>query len=607
MVKRMDTQKSYFEINIEALENKNPGAADRIRAVIVPDGFSSVSSKKGFSVLKYNNITFHSVYDPVKEACNFIENKLKNIIGSHPERVFILGFGSGYHIRAALKKGLYVTVYEPCPEIVRVSMDYLDLSDIFLNVDILFNDPESLDDVWIHPPALKYHQNKKLIQKHQSQGLTPLIRKKRTRLKILVVSPVYGGSYPTAKHSVNALKKIGHETLFINNASFNELLQSIFNLKIENSEKNILHDLLLHLASEMTVATCSEFKPDIVLSLAQAPLSIKAVERLKGAGITTAFWFVEDYLQMPYWAQYASHYDFYFTIQQGTLFRELEKIGVKNYKYLPQAADTETHHPMNNNGKCLEMYSSDLSFMGAGYYNRQKFFLGLLDYNFKIWGTEWPRHSILWRYVQKNGKRISTEETVKIFNGSKININLHSSVCHEGVEPEGDFLNPRTFEIASCGAFQLVDYRSMLPLHFDIDKEVVCFSTLEEAREKINYYLKNQTQREKIAWNSRNRVISEHSFENRMQEMIRFIEEVKPEIFYKYSPAKPEITDADDFCQKHPETREIICRARKNGNLDLDNIVTAVKTTSSTIDYSGALFMLLKEFHDRYDEGKVLI
>lgn len=29
----------------------------------------------------------------------------------------------------------------------------------------------------------------------------------------------------------------------------------------------------------------------------------------------------------------------------------------------------------------------------------------------------------------------------------------------DGVEPYGDFVNPRTFESAACGAFQLVDSR----------------------------------------------------------------------------------------------------------------------------------------------------
>lgn len=599
----MTTSAEFFKKNLQALSLKNPGAADRIRNLAVPEGFCAVVSKKGDPVLKFNNITFHSVYDPQKEADRFIEN----IAGNRLLQVSILGFGSGYHIRSALNKGLQVTVYEPCPEILRASMEHSDLSDLLSEVLMLLQEPPCTDGVLVHPPSRKYQKKHTTVSKPQHDTITTGIRTKRDRLKILVVSPVYGGSYPTAKNCVRSLKKIGHDALFLDNTFFNEPLQKIFDLKIENSQKSVLHDLLLHLASEIAVATCCEYKPDIVLSLAQAPLSIQAVDRMKDAGITTSFWFVEDYLQMPYWKKYAPHYDFYFTIQKDGFFRELDKIGVKNYHYLPQAADIETHVPLNNNGHALDFYSSDVSFMGAGYYNRQKFFLGLLDYNFKLWGTEWPEHSILWRYVQNNGERVSVEDTVKIFNATKININLHSSVCYEGVEPEGDFLNPRTFEIASCGAFQLVDYRSMLPQHFEVNNEIICYSTLEEAREKINHYLHHPSQRQKIAEQGRNRVIAEHSFEHRMKQMLMMVEKATPELFYTYTPARPEITDPDEFCIRHPETKEIINMAKRTGGLDIDNIVAAAKTVSPSLDYSGALFMLLKEFHDRYDEGKVVI
>ena len=38
-----------------------------------------------------------------------------------------------------------------------------------------------------------------------------------------------------------------------------------------------------------------------------------------------------------------------------------------------------------------------------------------------------------------------------------INLNLHSAMQGRGVNREGDFVNPRTFEVAATGAFQVVD------------------------------------------------------------------------------------------------------------------------------------------------------
>ena len=65
---------------------------------------------------------------------------------------------------------------------------------------------------------------------------------------------------------------------------------------------------------------------------------------------------------------------------------------------------------------------------------------------------------------------------MRVFNASRINLNIHS--CNgEGLDPEADFVNPRTFELAACGAFQLVDERCLRPELFT-DQEVASFPTV---------------------------------------------------------------------------------------------------------------------------------
>jgi hypothetical protein len=88
---------------------------------------------------------------------------------------------------------------------------------------------------------------------------------------------------------------------------------------------------------------------------------------------------------------------------------------------------------------------------------------------------------------------------VKIFTASTINLNLHSSPYHEGVNPHGDYVNPRTFELAGCGAFQLMDHRALLPDLFRVGEELVCFSTLTEARRLIAYYGTHADERHAMA------------------------------------------------------------------------------------------------------------
>jgi spore maturation protein CgeB len=126
-------------------------------------------------------------------------------------------------------------------------------------------------------------------------------------------------------------------------------------------------------------------------------------------------------------------------------------------------------------------------------------------------------------FIQRSGSRIDTGEIVRIFNASNININLHSSTYHKGVNPFGDFINPRTFEIASSGGFQLVDRRSNLAELFNVDDEIVVFDDLDDIRNKIKHYLENPDEAERIAENGRKKVLRDHTYEKRMEEMLDVI------------------------------------------------------------------------------------
>ena len=117
-----------------------------------------------------------------------------------------------------------------------------------------------------------------------------------------------------------------------------------------------------------------------------------------------------------------------------------------------------------------DLFGSALSFVGAGYPNRQEFMQGLLDFDLKIWGSDWKLPSPLTPVIQDNAARVVEADIVKIFNASRINLNLHSSPFHQGINPDGDYLNPRIFDFSVAGAFQLVDWRAQLPGFFSPDR-----------------------------------------------------------------------------------------------------------------------------------------
>jgi spore maturation protein CgeB len=517
------TSGMILEKNISALKKQNPGLAE---ALLNYDGtvHEVLYSRQNHPTLQVDNVTLHSIYDPVREAQDWADHYDGDI--TNAASIYVLGFGLGYHVMELCRRTeKEAVVIEPRMDILHTAMRTMDLSTILDRITLITNYlfHGDHDDVTIlrHGPSVnlssKYFNNMLRMMKFGGSIKKPL--------KIMVVSPIYGGSLPIARYCSSSLKKMGHSVELIDNSRFSDALFYARDMTKQKSRHDSSINHLTAFLSETLMARCEAFNPDLVFALAQSPVTLNCLEELKGREITTAYWFVEDYRVMDYWEAIAPHYDFFFTIQRGEFIDRLAKAGVRNAHYLPMAAFPDIHRNEHLSGEELDYYGSDISFLGAGYYNRRHFFKGLLDFDFKIWGNEWPHDSYLTKYLQRNGERIETDDAVKVFNASKININLHSSTHHRGINPFGDFVNPRTFEIASCGGFQLVDRREEIGDLFEVGKEIILFDDIDDLRNKISHYLKHPDDRRRIAEKARQKIMKEHTYEHRMQDMLLFLAE----------------------------------------------------------------------------------
>jgi spore maturation protein CgeB len=513
-----------FEKNIKELRKVNSALADEVEKSLSVSELVIIETRSGMPSLRVNNISLHSLYDPLKESREWVCN-YKPVINNSLS-VYVFGLGLGYHVRELCENtGKEITVFEPRMDIIRAALETVDLTPVISRIRIATESKitGSADNVAIlaHKPSVGLNRDffESVQKKLKSRALI------NRGLKILVVSPVYGGSLPVASYCAAALRKLGHNVELMDNSRFADALFYARDITENKTRYNRLIDHLAFFVSESVMARCEAFKPDLVFALAQAPLTIECLENLRTQKIPTAFWFVEDFRFMDYWKSKAVYYDYFFTIQKGDFFKELEEAGIKNYSCLPMAASPGIHKPCELNENEKEYFGSDISFVGAGYYNRRHFLKGLVDCDFKIWGTDWDMSSELGSSIKRKGERIETEETVKIFNAARININLHSSTYHRGINPFGDFVNPRTFEILSCGGFQLVDRRSGFEGLFEVNEELIVFDDLDDLRQKISYYLNNPEERNKIIKKGRDRVLRNHTYENRMEEMLEYIAE----------------------------------------------------------------------------------
>ena len=340
--------------------------------------------------------------------------------------------------------------------------------------------------------------------------------------RVLVVLPFYGGSLPIGRYCVAALREIGCLVETFEAPSFYSAFSAVKELKVSIERKEYLENSFLQVVTQSVLAMVERFEPNLVLSLAQAPLSRQGLMKLRKEGVATAMWFVEDHRLFTYWRAFAPLYDVFAVIQKEPFFSELAAATVPNVMYLPLAAEPSFHKPLELSVVERARFGAELAFMGAGYPNRRAAFRRLRNSGLKIWGTEWEDDPELSPLVQMQGQRISTEDAVRIFNAADINLNLHSSVKADELVAEGDFVNPRTFEIAACGAFQLVDSRMLMPELF-ADDELATFRTMDELEEKIAWFKTRPEERAAYAERSRTRALQDHTYTARMRALLDFI------------------------------------------------------------------------------------
>ena len=394
--------------------------------------------------------------------------------------------------------------------------------------------------------------------------------------RIAVLGPLQGGTIPTGYYTQSALTRLGQRSRGLDMSGFNNGFELMDDLVRDPARRKFMHSSYVEMLSATLTESFTEKPIDVLICMAQAPVSAKFLTELRKKGVITVLWFVEDYLRFTYWRDMAKYFDFVFTIQKGDCIEQIRRAGAGEVHYLPTAFDPFVHAPLKLSDTERTQWGSPLSFVGAGYHNRQQMFASLAHHPFKIWGSEWPTCKPFDQMVQQGARRISAEEYVKIFNATEINLNLHSSTERDGVEPNGDFINPRTFELAGCGAFQLVDERTLLPEAFEIGREIITFNSFSDLTEKIQYYLEHPQERVEIAQRARARVLRDHTYDKRIEQMLSVIYASK----FEYLRAREQASPWTEMIRRsaiNPELKGRCEEARDRGEQPiLDGLVSDI-------------------------------
>ncbi|NGZ95214.1 MAG: hypothetical protein CV089_03605 [Nitrospira sp. WS110] len=485
-------------------------------------------SREGAPSAMYQGQWVHSAYDPRTEARSWAEQQVGE--WKRGELGVVLGVGLLYHVEALVQVNpdrSRLAVVVPDPSVLKDALVARPLGPwLDTIIWVTGTAQEMAEQLASHSRPLRFFTYGPAARVHaeEHQRLEASLRRivaaqAGGRLHVAVVGPIYGGSLPIAPYAVRALGELGHRVTYIDHSIHHVSYQAFDSYRDERSRLTV-QSRFADVLSLSTMATIAEDPPDLVLAIAQAPLSLAVLQHLQKKKFLTAMWFVENFRHLTYWQQLAAGYDYWFVIQQTECIDALKRAGATQVHYLPMAADPVIHRPITLTGDEQQEYGADVSFVGAGYANRRRLLPQWLskEWSFKLWGNEWNGAADLSSVLQRNGVRIDTDTCVKVFNATAINLNLHSS-SGMGLDTHPDFVNPRTFELAACGAFQLVDERTLLSELFR-SEEMVCFRSPDEVPSLIQTWLKDSAGRRAYAEAAQRRVLREHTYRHRMQDLL---------------------------------------------------------------------------------------
>jgi spore maturation protein CgeB len=107
-------------------------------------------------------------------------------------------------------------------------------------------------------------------------------------------------------------------------------------------------------------------------------------------------------------------------------------------------------------------------------------------------------------------------EMYQVLRNSKITLNHHGDIA-----PYAN--NARLYEATGVGTLLITDWKENLHEMFEPDKEVVAYRNAEECAELIKYYLEHAEEREAVAHSGQGRTLKEHTYYQRMQQLVDII------------------------------------------------------------------------------------
>ena len=319
-------------------------------------------------------------------------------------------------------------------------------------------------------------------------------------MKVLFVTPHY--SYFT-QPVTQALKQLGFEVKIFDYYKPNLTSRLV---GLANNFKLVSSHHLSTLINQSLIRVVDKFKPNYLLVIKGENLIPRTLEAISHQGTVTINWYPDWWIAWDWLEDHAPAYDWFFSACKDT-HQKLKTIGVNSH-YLALAGFPARSKPVQ------KIYP--VSFSGEHSHIRETYFRAIQDLGLHIWGYHGWQHSSLSHLAHGP---VSVATAHRIISQSHLTVNLLAQTGRN--RPNG--INVRTFETTSLGTCLLVKNYPLLKQYFKLGKEIITFTTSQDLRRQVKYYLNHPRERQTIALAGFRRTQKDHTFIHRLQHMFTIV------------------------------------------------------------------------------------
>lgn len=264
------------------------------------------------------------------------------------------------------------------------------------------------------------------------------------------------------------------------------------------------------LSERQIVDGVARFAPEIVLVIlgnALSPKTVSLMRRVTRAPIVC--WCQDQMTTLGRQFLIGAEYDAVFVKDHYLQDLFSRMIRSSRFYYLAEACNPRVHRPIELTEAERRLHTCDVMVAGTLYYYRQAILEQLAEFDVRVWGNvpDWLVPRLRWPHM---GREIVSGDKVAAARAARVALNpLHFA--------EVNGLNCRAFELAGCGALQLVTDKPALHDHFVDGRELVSFRTVDELIERVRHFVKNPEEAQKISEHAVVRAHAEHAYEHRLE------------------------------------------------------------------------------------------